>query len=82
MGRVYQINIKPESQDSCGLPKVPVDSVFVGTQGCKGDFNNFRTAKKGGTLDRAILIYPFEMIAELNHKNRLLGAIHGLKPVV
>jgi len=66
-GTIYQINIKPQSEDKCGLPKDPVDDVLVTKQGLEGDYNHHRYEEKPDDLDKAVLIFPLENIVELNN---------------
>ena len=67
-GRIYQINIKPETLGERGLPKRPVNSVEVTFHGLDGDFNRYRQEKCNGRFDKAVLLMPLEMIAQLNNE--------------
>tara|TARA_B100000029_G_scaffold11240_4_gene12046 strand:+ start:301 stop:783 length:483 start_codon:yes stop_codon:yes gene_type:complete len=63
---VHQINVKLCTPGERGLPKKPVNRVFISKAGLEGDFNSFRTHKKDGDPDMAVLLYPLETIQELN----------------
>lgn len=65
-GYIYQINIKPQREGERGLPKSAVERAGVVSQGIRGDFNRYREEKLQGSLDRALLLMPLEMIEELN----------------
>jgi len=63
---IHQINVKPQTDGERGLPKKPVNRVFISKHGLNGDYNHFRTNKKSGNPDMAVLLYPIETIQELN----------------
>ena len=65
-GLVYRLNVKRKIAGEMGIPKIPVPEVYFSFKGLNGDYNNFRTEKKASTLDRAVLILPFETIRQLN----------------
>jgi MOSC domain-containing protein YiiM len=65
-GLVHQLNIKPRVGQERGLPKSPVDTIVVNEKGVVGDFNKYRTERKAGSLEMAVLLYPVEMISKLN----------------
>ena len=65
-GIIYQINIKPQTLNERGMPKLPVDSCKIMLQGLEGDFNKYRSEKKQNDPDNAVLIMPLEMILILN----------------
>jgi len=65
-GHVHQINVKPRTPGERGLPKKPVDSVFVARAGLAGDFNLYRQEKLRGDPDSAVLLMPLETILQLN----------------
>ncbi|MBT3590539.1 MAG: MOSC domain-containing protein [Candidatus Marinimicrobia bacterium] len=69
MNKILQINVKPNVFNEHGLPKIPVDDVFVSNMGVSGDYNNYRTNKKDRNPDMAVLLYPDESIKELNGEN-------------
>ncbi|HXY83551.1 MAG TPA: MOSC domain-containing protein [Candidatus Saccharimonadales bacterium] len=68
VGRVHQINVKPESAGERGLPKHPVNRVAVKKTGLIGDFNRWRHEEAHDDPRSAVLIMPLEMIQELNHE--------------
>lgn len=68
VGRVLQINRKPLTVGEPGLPKLPTPNAHVTTRGVDGDFNVYRHERKHGTPDRALLLYPIEMLSVLNHE--------------
>ena len=65
-GHVHQINVKPQTPGERGLPKKPVDSVFVAKAGLAGDFNLYRQEELKGDPDSAVLLLPLETILQLN----------------
>jgi MOSC domain-containing protein YiiM len=65
-GRVHQLNIKPQTGKERGLPKSPVTAIVVNEKGVVGDFNKYRTERKAGDPEMAVLLYPVEMIRKLN----------------
>ena len=68
MGRIYQINVKPRTRGARGLPKVPVDSVSITTNGLEGDFNVYRHGELDDDPDSAVLLMPLETLEELNRE--------------
>ena len=67
-GLIYQLNVKPETPGQHGLPKQPVEEARVMVAGLQGDFNRYRTDKKGGSLDRAVLVLPWETLQGLQQE--------------
>ena len=65
-GKIYQINVKPETAGQRGLPKLQVESAMVTYNGIDGDFNKWRHEKKHDDPDLALLIMSLEKIQELN----------------
>lgn len=63
---IVRISAKPKTEGERGIPKIAVDNAFVKKEGIDGDYNNYRTAKKNATLDRALLIMPLSTLDELN----------------
>ena len=57
---VLQINVSSGG----GLPKTPVDSVFVSRKGLAGDYNKYRMTKLDGDSTSAVLVLPMETISE------------------
>ena len=51
-----------------GLPKKKTETAFVLLNGIEGDFNRYRQEKCHGRLDRALLLMPLEMLAQLNNE--------------
>ena len=68
VGKIYQINVKPETPGERGLPKRPVERAIVSYQGINSDFNRYRSEKLKGRLEKALLIMPLEMIKQLNQE--------------
>src|SRR3989344_434245 len=68
MGLLYQLNLKPETPGERGLPKLPVEEARLTRIGLEGDFNRYRAEKKAGSLDRAVLVLPWETLQELNQE--------------
>ena len=66
--RILQINIKPNKKGERGLPKKPVDNVFISKSGLDGDHNNFRLKKKNNDPDMAILLITKDIIDQLNNE--------------
>ena len=66
--RILQINLKPNTKGERGLPKKPVDNVFISKLGLDGDHNNFRLNKKNNDLDMAVLLITKDIIDELNNE--------------
>ncbi len=67
-GRIYQINVKPETPGERGLPKQGVWQAMVNVFGIVGDFNRYRAEKNGNDRDTALLVLPFETIQELQYE--------------
>jgi MOSC domain-containing protein YiiM len=63
-GFVYSVNVRGEG----GVPKLPVRSAKLVIDGVEGDFNKFRTAKRGGSPARAVCIYSLERIEALQEE--------------
>ena len=66
MQTLLQINVKPNTANEHGIPKTSVTSAILSKSGLEGDYNNWRTIKKSGNPDMAVLLYPIETIQELN----------------
>ena len=66
MQTLLQINVKPNTANEHGIPKTSVTSAILSKSGLEGDYNNWRTNKKSGNPDMAVLLYPIETIQELN----------------
>ena len=66
MQTLLQINVKPNTANEHGIPKTSVTSAILSKSGLEGDYNNWRTKKKSGNPDMAVLLYPIETIQELN----------------
>ena len=63
--KIYQINVKPKTQDGIGLPKESVIKGIITFDGIEKDFNNYRKLKKKNTLDMAIMILSMDVINQL-----------------
>jgi len=66
--KVYQLNVKPQAADVAGLPKYRVDPLAVTERGAVNDYNKYRTEKNKSDPDRALLLLPLEVIADLNRE--------------
>tara|TARA_B100000427_G_C15427420_1_gene559156 strand:- start:364 stop:849 length:486 start_codon:yes stop_codon:yes gene_type:complete len=66
--KIFQINKKPHIQGEPGLPKVSTKTAIVTKLGLEGDFNNFRSNKKGNDPDMAIMILSYDIIKNLNEE--------------
>ena len=66
MEKLLQINVKPNTANEHGIPKISVTSAVLSKSGLEGDYNNYRTIKKNRNPDMAVLVYPIETIRELN----------------
>jgi MOSC domain-containing protein YiiM len=51
-----------------GVPKSPVSSAFVSTEGVGEDFNRFRTESRDGDPNRAVCIFSLERIEALKEE--------------
>jgi MOSC domain-containing protein YiiM len=71
-GRVFQINIKPQTGNQRGLPKSPVDFAQIRETGLEGDYNMYRAEKLAGDANQAVLLFPLEMIRKLNDEGWLI----------
>ena len=66
-GEIIQINIKPKKTNEVGLPKLSVNSAFFSKKNVGKDYNNYRmTLSTEHINNRSVLIYPIELIDELN----------------
>ncbi len=63
--KVIRVSVKPKIEGERGLPKQKVEMLKVRFMGAEGDYNHYRFTGKGNTPDRAILIYPVEMMRKL-----------------
>jgi len=65
---VYQVAVKNAhltEKRSNGLQKLPVNQLVVHTEGCLGDFNQYRTKHKLSTPDRALSLITKQMLDTL-----------------
>lgn len=67
-GRVFQINVKPQTAGQRGLPKMPVPSGVVTVAGIAGDFNRYRHEHRRDNPNMALLLMPLEMLKLLNEE--------------
>ena len=67
-GLIYQLNVKPDTLGERGLPKLSIEEARLSREGVEGDFNRYRTDKKGGSLDRAVLVMPWEALQVLRQE--------------
>ena len=65
-GKILNLHQKPKIPDEFGLKKPSVESCQITAEGLEGDYNDYRTTKKNGHRDMALLIMPAETIKELN----------------
>jgi MOSC domain-containing protein YiiM len=68
VGRVFQLNRKPQTPGERGLPKVPVPEALITAQGVEGDYNSYRHDEAGDDPAMAVLIVPLETLTEFNHE--------------
>ncbi|MBS3123946.1 MOSC domain-containing protein [Candidatus Woesearchaeota archaeon] len=64
-GLIYQINVKLETPGERGIPKNSIDVVKVKFSGVNGDYNRYRTEKKNGNLDKAVMFLSVETLNDL-----------------
>jgi MOSC domain-containing protein YiiM len=64
--RVRSLQTKPLVPGERGIPKLAVAEIFVTTDGVGGDYNRYRSEKKNGDPDHAVLLMPYEMLQTLN----------------
>ncbi|MGI0084171.1 MAG: MOSC domain-containing protein, partial [Nitrososphaerales archaeon] len=67
--RVLQINVSP----SGGLPKLPVEKVFVKKTGLEGDYNKYRMTKLNGDPTSAVLLLPHVTILSYAKRGYKVG---------
>tara|TARA_Y100001970_G_scaffold212330_1_gene259292 strand:- start:3697 stop:4164 length:468 start_codon:yes stop_codon:yes gene_type:complete len=58
---VHSINISKEG----GVPKLPIGEATILVTGIDGDYNRFRSEKKGGIGTRAVTLFSLEIIHQL-----------------
>jgi len=63
--KVKNLAIKSKIKDEPGLPKKSVDKLIVSYSGAEGDYNTYRAEKKNNTPNRALLLFPEEMLQTL-----------------
>ncbi len=68
IGTIFYINVKAETAGERGIPKTQVDSVYVSSNGLQGDFNRYRTEKKQGNPDTAVMLLPLETLIALHRE--------------
>ena len=64
---VIQIGVKPDTPGEVGLPKMPVNQVWVKKEGLEGDYNRARM-KKGNDPDKAVMIISTDILDQLNQE--------------
>ncbi len=64
---VIQIGVKPDTPGEVGLPKMPVNQVWVKKEGLEGDYNRARM-KKGNDPDKAVMIISTDILDQLNRE--------------
>lgn len=67
IGKVYQLNRKPQTPGERGLPKQEVQAVLIKEKGMDGDYNNYRQEKKNGDPNKALLLLPLETLEDLDN---------------
>ena len=65
---IIQISVKPDTPGEVGLPKVPVDQVWVKKEGLEGDYNRARKKKKDNDPDMAVMIISTDVLDQLNQE--------------
>jgi MOSC domain-containing protein YiiM len=68
IGRVFQINVKPQTPGEHGLPKYSTLRALVTRAGLQGDFNRWRHEEAHDDAAMAILVMPLETIEELKRE--------------
>ena len=68
MPSLFQINVKPETPNEVGLPKVSVKTTKVTANGLDGDYNRFRLNKKMNDPDMAVMIISMDILNDLNNE--------------
>ena len=68
-GEVRSINIS----GSGGVPKLPIKKAFLNFKGVEGDYNKFRTERRGGDPRRAVSIFSLERITQLQQEGHPIG---------
>ena len=58
---VHSINVCAEG----GVPKHSVKAARIDVEGVEGDYNKFRTERRGGTSSRAVCLFSLERIEQL-----------------
>ena len=58
---VHSINVCAEG----GVPKHSVNAARIDVEGVEGDYNKFRTERRGGTSSRAVCLFSLERIEQL-----------------
>ena len=58
-------NVHRTEKRGNGLQKLPVNKLVVHTEGCEGDFNQYRTKHKHSTHDRALSLITKKMLDTL-----------------
>ena len=58
---VHSINVCAEG----GVPKHPVSAAKIAVDGVEGDYNKFRTERRGGASSRAVCLFSLERIEQL-----------------
>lgn len=53
--------------------KPAVQSLEIGISGCSGDYNHYRSTKKGGTIDRAVSLMTLEAYESLQEEKYQVG---------
>ena len=66
-GSVYQLSVKPRTENERGLPKQEVSTAYLRAEGLEGDYNTYRNSIlfQGNRMNRAVLMYPYEMLEQL-----------------
>jgi MOSC domain-containing protein YiiM len=66
-GKVIQVNIKSKTANEVGLPKKKVLTAYFSKKNVGEDHNNYRMTLSRERIDnRPVLIYPIELINQLN----------------
>ncbi len=68
MAKVIGLHVKSKEAGGLRLPKLPVDSARVTTDGMEGDYNRHRHESDNDNPDRALLIFPVETMRALNEE--------------
>jgi MOSC domain-containing protein YiiM len=65
MAAIVQLSVKPQVPGQAGLPKRAVPILRITPDGAEGDYNHYRTRKRGGDRDQAVLVVTQDLLSAL-----------------